>query len=162
METLSKGRFEYLANELIKEAIKADAVISINRPKTELGVIVEVNRVAKRGVKKILGFVYEMVKGTNRVEVETSTELLKVDVTEVKAVTPVKTQSKTGFNHHKTKLTEMAVRDIYLLATTTKMTHQAIVNWVYINHGIEIVPKTVSDIKLGKRWRKLSLIERAC
>jgi hypothetical protein len=122
----------------------------------EIGTLVTLKRNTFRGVLKVLGMIYDYNKDKSSLWVETSEDIYNVDPKDVEVVKAKPTQAKKGFNHHKTKLTELAVKDIYLMATTTKMNHLAIANWVKVHHEIEIVPKTVSDIKLGKRWGKLT------
>lgn len=160
---MKEAKFERLANQLIEEVIKKESVIEVKKAsRIDFGVMVEVSNVAKKGLKKLMGIVYDFTKDKSTVWVETKEDIYKVKAEDVKVVPRETRQPKKGFNDHKTKLTESAVRDIYLMATTTKMSHKAIVGWIYLHHGIEIVPKTVSDIKLGKRWKKLSLLKGAC
>lgn len=127
--------------------------------KIDFGVMVEVESLVRKGVKKVIGLVYDYTKDKSTIWVETSEDIFKVKAEDVKVVPQLKTQPKGGFNANKTKLTEQAVRDIFLMATTTNLSHKHIANWVYLEHGVEIVPKTVSDIKLGKRWKKLGLVK---
>ena len=147
---MNTNEFNRLANELIERTIKEEVA------GLDIGVMVEVKGFIKRGIKKLVGVVYDYTKDRETLWVETDEDIYKVEGSAVKIIE--KTQPTKGFNHHKTKLTEQAVRDIYLMATTSKMSHKQIVGWVLIHHGIEIVPKTVSDIKLGKRWKKLNLL----
>ena len=157
---MSKTQFERLANQLIEEAIKIDTVVEVNEAsKIDFGVMLEVNNVVKKGVKKLIGIVYDFTKDKSTIWVETKDDIYKVPAEDVKVVENKKPQAKTGFNGYKTKLTESVVRDIYFMATTSKMSHKAIAGWVLLHYGIEIVPKTVSDIKLGKRWKKLGLVK---
>lgn len=123
------------------------------------GTLVEINKIVKKGVTKVLGIVYDFNKNKDTVWVETTEDIYKIPSKEIKVVNNT-TQPKKGFNKNKTKLTEQAVRDIYLMATTTNLSHKHIVSWVKLHHNIEIVPKTVSDIKLGKRWKRLKLTEK--
>lgn len=125
----------------------------------DFGVVVEVRNTVKKGVKKLIGLVYDYTADKSTVWVETTEDIYKVKAEDVKVVPQEKKQPKGGFNAKKTKLSEQAVRDIFLMATTTKSSHRYIANWVLLEYGIEIVPKTVSDIKLGKRWKKLGLLE---
>lgn len=127
--------------------------------KIDFGVVVEVNNAVKKGVKKLIGLVYDYTADKSTIWVETSEDIYKVKAEDVKVVPQEKKQPKGGFNTHKTKLTEQMVRDIFLMATTTKSSHKYIANWVLMEYGVEIVPKTVSDIKLGKRWKKLGLVK---
>ena len=160
---MKKTQFEILSNQLIEEVIKRDTVIDVKKAsKIDLGVLVEVKNLTKKGIKQLIGMVYDITKDKSTVWVETADDIhvLKADDVEVLPLTPK--QPKQGFNDHKTKLTESAVKDIFLMATTTDMSHKSIVSWVYLHYGIEIVPKTVSDIKLGKRWRRLNLVKGAC
>ena len=147
---MNTNEFNRLANELIEKTVQEEIA------GLDIGVMVEVTGLVKRGVKKLFGVVYDYTKDHKTLWVETAEDIYKVDSSAVKVVE--KTQPTKGFNLHKTKLTEQAVRDIYLMATTSNMSHKQIVGWVLIHHGSEIVPKTVSEIKLGKRWKKLNLL----
>ena len=138
------------------EASKAErkSIEDSLKEEIEFGTLVTLRRTTVRGIVKVLGMIYDYTKDKNTVWVETTEDIYKVDVKDVEVFNNPPKQAKVGFNKYKTKLTKEAVRDIYLLATTTKMCHKQIVSWVMLHHGIEIVPKTVSDIKLGKRWGK--------
>lgn len=146
-----------LAVQLTEEIEKIGEVKEAS--KIDFGVMVEVRSAVKKGVKTLIGLVYDYTADKSTIWVETSEDIYKVPAELVDVVPQLKTQPKGGFNAKKTKLTEQAVRDIFLMATTTKSSHRYIANWVLMEYGIEIVPKTVSDIKLGKRWKKLGLVE---
>lgn len=148
-----------LAVQLVNEIETIEEVQEAS--KIDFGVMVEVENTIKKGVKKFIGLVYDYTKDKSTIWVETTEDIFVVKAENVKVVPQEKKQPKGGFNSHKTKLTEAIVRDIYLMATTTKSSHKYIANWVLMEYGVEIVPKTVSDIKLGKRWKRLGLVEGA-
>lgn len=160
MTTISNvEKIERLANEIVTEAKRVEAKFEIDtRKDIDFGIEVEVRRATYKGVQKIFGIIYDFTKDKSTIWVETKDDIYKVKAEEVK-VKKDNPQPKKGFNKNKTKLTETAVKDIFLMATTSKLTHKQIVGWVKLHHGIEIVPKTVSDIKLGKRWAKLGLVK---
>lgn len=140
--------------------VERKSIEDVIKEEIGFGTMVTIKRTTVRGIVKLLGMIYDYTKDKKTVWVETKDDIHKVGVKEVEVVRNEPNQPKVGFNKHKTKLTKEAVRDIYLLATTTRMSHKCIVSWVMLHHGIEIVPKTVSDIKLGKRWGKYTSMLR--
>lgn len=51
------------------------------------------------------------------------------------------------------KLNRKIAREIYELSHKEGLSHKEIVSTIKETYGISIVPHTVSDIKLGKRWK---------
>lgn len=150
-----------LVREVKENKVERVTMDEVLRTELDFGVLVEVNNAVKKGVKKLIGIVYDYTRDKSTIWVETTEDIYKVKAEDVQVVNREAKQPKGGFNSHKTKLTENIVRDIFLMATTTSLSHKHIANWVYLEYGVEIVPKTVSDIKLGKRWKKLGLVKGA-
>lgn len=147
-------------NEIMEQAKKVHGARKSTIAKKKairLGALVVVDKVTTYGIKKIFGLVYDFNKDKSKVWVESTEDIHVADLKEVKVLkAKAKKQPTKGFNHHKTKLHANAVKDIYTMAHSTEMTHPQLVSWVFMHYGIEIVPKTISDIKLGKRWAKLT------
>lgn len=144
-------------NEIMEQSKKVHGTRKVKKSKKDsidFGVKISVNRVTIAGVKKLVGLVYDFNADKSKIWIETKDDVHVADIKDVELINSVKSQPTKGFNHHNTKLNKNAVSDIYALALTTNMTHQQIANWVELHYDIEIVPKTVSDIKLGKRWGK--------
>ena len=114
----------------------------------------EADRIKLFGIKEIL-----------KVAINSPQEPKKEEVREVVPfnvlVLPKRVKQKQGYNRYKTKLNREMAEEIFYLATTTDLRHKYIAERIKLKYGVEIVPKTVSDIKLGKRWKKLGLVKEA-
>lgn len=114
----------------------------------------EADRIKLFGIKEILKAAINNPQEPKKEEVR---EVVPFNV----LVLPKRVKQKQGYNRYKTKLNREMAEEIFYLATTTDLRHKYIAERIKLKYGVEIVPKTVSDIKLGKRWKKLNLVGRA-
>lgn len=114
----------------------------------------EADRIKLFGIKEILKVAINSPQEPKKEEVR---EAVPFNV----LVLPKRVKQKQGYNRYKTKLNREMAEEIFYLATTTDLRHKYIAERIKLKYGVEIVPKTVSDIKLGKRWKKLNLVRRA-